>query len=290
MSRVFILGSTGIIGYNVAKQFAQRGWTVYGLVRSAEKFKLLEEIEVIPVIGQVSETKNWESIAASCDVIIEAMADYQDHNSSNISKNTLLAIKKQHPAISIIYTSGVWVYGSRPEQVDENTPLNPITMVKGRPAVEAEYTQAGAVVVRPGCVYGKSGSLFGDWFKRVREGNVSFAGDGEQSWATVHVDDLADAYIKIAESGNNFHGHIFNLVSRSIRVADGFKAIGRIVGDKGEVKWVGGTDPFSEALSLNQFVSSQKAQILLKWNPVQKSFTEGVEKYYISWKASNNIK
>lgn len=37
MSKVLVLGSTGMIGFSIAKRFQLNGWTVYGLARDEKK-------------------------------------------------------------------------------------------------------------------------------------------------------------------------------------------------------------------------------------------------------------
>ena len=43
MSRVLVLGATGIIGFSAARWFALHGWTVYGLSRTEEKARNLKK-------------------------------------------------------------------------------------------------------------------------------------------------------------------------------------------------------------------------------------------------------
>lgn len=49
------------------------------------------------------------------------------------------------------------------------------------------------------CILGKQGSLTGIWFKAIQDGKVSLSGTGDHFWPMVHVDDLADAYVKAVE-------------------------------------------------------------------------------------------
>jgi len=66
-------------------------------------------------------------------------------------------------------------------------------------------------VLRPGFVYGRSGSYVGDFFSAARKGVQNVAGDGSNHWSTVHVEDPARAYVMIAESGASVAGRIFNV-------------------------------------------------------------------------------
>src|SRR4029450_1243631 len=105
---------------------------------------------------------------------------------------------------TFLYTSGVWVYGSTGDQpADETTPLTPLHLVAWRPAHEQmvlSATNVRGIVFRPGCVYGKPGSLTAAWFEGASKGDLSVVGDGKNRWAMVHVDDVAEAYVRAAES------------------------------------------------------------------------------------------
>lgn len=296
MSRAFIIGSTGIIGFNIAVQLAQKGWTVYGLARSPEKAQLLTKNEIIPVLATIKDTDTWVKVASSCDVIVEAMADYADYSSPEIAKEQLLKILAAHPNKVVIYTSGVWVHGSSTERIDENTPLNPIAIVQGRPKSEEAYLKAGATVVRPACVYGGSGSLIAllaNKFKgdgKTVPTEVVLPGTGEHAWCSVHAFDLADAYVRIAESGPRHKGQVFNLSSGQIHIGQAARALAKLVGYTGTIKFAPpGGDPFGQALALNQNVSMQKAQSLLGWNPRQAQFLDATEKYFNTMRAHGSV-
>jgi len=284
MSKVFVAGATGIIGGAIASLFQTKGWTVYGLCRSEDKAKTLTKQEIIPVIANGGDVEKWEKIAASCSVIIEALSDMKDYSTAAKVQKALHGIAKANSNITIIYTSGIWVYGNSKvgEESDENTPVNPPPLVASRPAFEKEYLSFGANVVRPGILYGKSGSLFA-YFVGLIEGGKPLPGNGESVWSAIHCDELAEIYYKIAERG--LRSQLFNGVSNLVTVKEVAHAIASVLG-KGEVKWAGEPkDPFSECLALSQRISSSKAQHLLGWNPSQASFTAAAKKYVDAMKA-----
>jgi len=288
MSSVFVIGASGYIGSGVARAFAAKGYTVYGLTRSQDKVKALRKLEIIPVVGKAQEPKDWESIAASCDIIIEALSDHQDHSSAVTAQKTLLDILAKNKHKIVIYTSGVWVYGNTTHPVDENSQLNPTDLVKARPAHEKVYLDAGATVLRPGCVYGKEASLIGMWLGQLKGGKGEFPGfpNNEPVWSLVHVDDLADAYVRTAQKGESLRGQVINVVSQSENVRDIIKPLAAAVGFKGEIKFVEPKDPFSTALALSQrHILSTKARLVLGWNPQHVSASVGADNYYKSWEA-----
>jgi hypothetical protein len=124
---------------------------------------------VIPVIGNAKDIATWEKYALESDIIVEAIADYTDHSTAGVVSKALIELLNKHKEKTVLYTSGCWVQGDTygKPQADERTPTNPIALVQWRPAVETAYTNAGAIVLRPGAVYGKGGSLFAAIYKGV---------------------------------------------------------------------------------------------------------------------------
>jgi len=289
MSKAFVFGATGLIGFAVAQALERKGWTVYGTARTEEKAKELRKNEIIPVITVAKETKNWEHIASSCDVIIEALADYADHDTVPTVQKAIQAIAKKDPTKLIIYTSGCWIYGNNDGKSpsDENTTVTPLPIVASRPGVEKSYLDFGAIVLRPGCVYGRSGSLSGTWFKSVSEskGEITLPGDDKSTWAMIHVNDLADLYVLTAEKGHSFKGHIFNAVTYNGNVTESVRAVADHFNIKISIKYAAPQDPFSQALGIHSNAVSQKAKNFLGWAPKQLSFVTSVATLANSWKA-----
>jgi len=283
MVKVFILGASGYIGLPVARKFASKGYTVYGLVRSNEKAKQLIQEEIIPVIGKAQDTATWIKYAQESDIIIDLVADHQDPSASATIQKELIPLA-QNKSKTVIYTSGIWVYGSSKEVVTETTPLNPPRIVQWRPAAEKNYTDAGAIVLRPGCVYGKQGSLTGIWMKGVHDKKVVIPGDGNNYWSFVHVDDLADGYVKVAENPSA-KGQAFNFTSSYEKVGDCVKALIESQGLKLDITYVPAADPFSEALALDAKIDNGKVRFQLGWNPTHTTFVNGAAHYYKTWES-----
>ena len=297
--KVFITGATGYIGFAVSKALRQAGHDVYGLTRSEEKAALLEANEIHPVQGNMQEPGSYMGVAESCSVLIHAAVDYQN-DTVDLDKQTVQTMlklgEKGATPKTFIYTSGCWVVGNTGHKAaDETTPLKPAPSVAWRPEVEQMVLQSDSVkglVIRPGCVYGGRGGLTGMWFNGAVNGSLSVVGDGSNRWTMIHVDDLADAYVRVAESG--LSGEIFNISDRSrYTVKEMAEAVARAVSYKGEItyqpvdqaaKKVG---PVAEALALDQHVDARKAVRLLGWQPKFGGFVDDVETFFQAWKAAN---
>jgi nucleoside-diphosphate-sugar epimerase len=291
--KVFITGATGYIGSEVSKALRRAGHEVWGLVRNPEKAGNLHRSEVRTVIGTIQQSEKYIGKARECDVLIHAAADYESGMASTdpeVIKTFLQA--SEGKSKTIIYTSGVWVYGNTSKEgVDESATLNPPKHVAWRPAVEQMVLDASgvrAIVVRPGCVYGKRGGLTSVWFEGAEKGEIKIIGDGSNHWTMVHVNDLADGYVRIVESNSN---GIFNLTDRTRHsVSVMAKAAFRATHQEGSFRFVPLEDAaktmstFAECLTLDQHVISTKAIRVLGWNPRHAGFVEDVEGYYLAWK------
>lgn len=289
MSRILVLGATGYVGREIATAFGRRGYNVYGLARSEDKAKLLAQEEIKPVLGQAQEVSSWLSVAEESDVVVESIADYQNPATAKVVSEALIALLKRKPNILVIYTSGIWVHGDSrgipSEFVDERI-VKPFGIVAWRPALENAYLSAGAVVLRPGLVYGKSGSITGMWFSQVLAGSISFPQTTLVS--TVHVDDLAESYVLTVENAPKVRGQTFNLISQIEHPASAFAATKHLTNPALQigvpaVPAQAGT--MAEPLEATQVLDGTKARLVLGWAPTHKSFTLGLPRYFDAWKA-----
>jgi len=294
--KVLVTGASGYIGFGVACALRRAGHEVYGLVRREAAKIQLQRAEIHPVTGTMQEPMALQSTIDQCSVLIHAAADYQadTFKLDRMMIDALLNTMRGAQPKTVIYTSGVWVYGDTGDElVDETTPLRPARQVKIRPEIERlvlEHPHVRGLVIRPGCVYGGRGGLTGMWFSGDQKAQIKIIGDGNNRWAMVHVEDLAEAYLRAAESG--LKGEIFNITDRS-RSSVNEMAEAAVIAAGGHAKFVyvplaeaeKNMGDFTECLALNQHVDSRKAVRMLGWQPRHGGFVDGVATYYAAWKA-----
>src|SRR2546429_5547330 len=206
--RVFVTGATGYVGFAVATALRRAGHDVYGLTRAAAKVPQLARQEIRAVIGDIGDPKSYADTAEACSVLVHAAFESPAsavRRAKTAADALIEAGRRGAQPKTLIYTSGVWVHGDTGGKlVDETDPLKPIKLVAWRPAHEQLVLQAKAVrgqVIRPGCVYGGRGGLTGGWFEAAAAGKApTVVGSGHNRWTMVHVDDLADAYVRAAGS------------------------------------------------------------------------------------------
>ncbi len=296
--RIFITGATGHLGFRVAHAFRRAGHHVLGLTRSEAGATRLDRHEIRPVLGTIQDPGSWKG-AQDASVLVhvasDSKADVWAADRDAVEGLLALAGKGASPK-TLLYTSGVWVYGPTGDRLaDETTPLAPLAMSLPRVEIEKRVLSAAGVkgiVLRPGCVYGYGGSITAMLFGGAAAGSLEMPGDGHNRWATVHADDCADAYVRAASSG--LGGEIFNVTDRSrAPVRRLAVAAARAAGFTGEIRWVpldearkkmGG---FADALALDQHVDSRKAVARLGWQPTHGGFEDEVETYFAAWEAAH---
>jgi len=296
--QVFVTGATGYIGFAVSAALRRAGHRVWGLARSETKARRLAQHEIEPVIGDLADPKTYLDVASECALLVHTGFDYSANGvaKDRTAIDTLLeAGRRGAKPKTFIFTSGAWVYGDTSDRmVDETTPPNPPKLVAWRPAHEQMVLQAAGVrglVIRPGDVYGGSGGLTGQWFAGPSTGNPPLVvGDGRNRPPMVHVDDLADAYVRVAVSG--LAAEIFNVNDQSrLTVLEMATAAARAAGYEGEVRPTPLVEArktlgdFADALALSQHIDARKAVRLLGWYPSHEGFLDEADEYYRAWKA-----
>ena len=298
--QVFVTGATGFIGSAVASAFARAGHQVLGLTRSQDKAASLAGREIEPIVGSIDAPDAWLARARGCSVILHCAAEYTARflELDRQVVEQLLGLRgRPGAALTVVYTSGCWVYGDTgAKSADETTELRPPALVTARARTEervlgAESEHLHTIVIRPGCVYGGTGSLTARWFETAAQnGAAEIVGDGAQRWSMIHLDDLADLYLCAAESG--CRGEVFNASDRSrSTVLECATAAGRAAGAQGRVVKTSVADAakkmgaFAECLGFDQHIDSSKAVRRLGWQPRHAGFVDEVERLHRSWRA-----
>ncbi|HWQ55060.1 MAG TPA: NAD-dependent epimerase/dehydratase family protein [Bryobacteraceae bacterium] len=276
---VLLTGATGYIGTAVAEALAAAGHQVIGLARSDESAVKLENRGIRVARGDVRQPETVADAARAADAMIHtALPNTPDAGDVDRAMVERVLFALEGSGKPFVFTSGVWVYGSTGEHVaDENTPLNPPPLVAWRPAVERMVLESasrgvGGVVVRPAMVYGRGGGVAMMFVNSAREhGAAHIVGDAGNRWPWVHVDDLADLYVRL------LHAPPGTLVVASagpaVRVRDVAETASRAAGAGGKVEAIPLEEAhknlglLADALALDQQVASRRAAELLAWLP-----------------------
>lgn len=297
--RIFITGASGYIGNAVATAFRQAGHSVSGLVRDETKAAILRSQEIIPMIGDLNQPKTYLEAIRNHEVIVHCALDSEGKSASEaLFLNAVLEETKNinHSSKAFLYTSGVWVVGNTGEQVaDESYRCQPIDRVIWRLEHEKRLLREASqylrlCILRPGCVFGGYGGLTALWFETASSGQIEYVGDGTNHWAMVHIQDLAKAYVLVAEKELN---HIvLNIVDDTRKtVKKMVEACANAAGIPGKLCSLSKNEgqkkfgSLTEGLLIDQQISNERCRRLLGWYPSYPGFVRDIDIYYQEWKA-----
>lgn len=295
-TRVFITGVTGYLGSAIAARFVRSSYEVWGLTRNPERAPSLASRGIHPVIGELAKAETFLAPLKNCDVAIHVAFDPADTaNQDRLALDAIRLGAQDGRVRRLVYTSGVWVHGDTGSQVaDESTALNPLDLVRWRPAHEdvaidlAEH-EVKVVVLRPGLVYGGSRGIFGGMFAEAHERKtVHYPGSGGQRWSLIHRDDLAEAYLRAIERANGGERYIVTDGS-SFTARQIAEAIARVTGatvqsrDSDEMTRRFGL--FGRAQLTSQRFDSSRIMRELGWTPQHTSFVDEVKHFDEDWQA-----
>jgi len=279
--KVFLTGGSGYIGSAVALALKKAGHDVLALVRSEAKGETLKKAGVKLAVGDLGNPAGYAGSAWGRAAFVHVAQDWTPQG-PELDRKTITSARdllRGQVGATFIYTSGVWVQGPTEGVADESTPLKPARAVTWRPpheqaALEMAKDGIRSVVIRPGIVYGGArGGIPATFFgTALKHGAAHTIGPGENHWPMVHVDDLAELYVRLVErapAGSVYYAaDASRLTQREIA-----EAAARGAGKDGKVQaqQPDGT-PYHEALMLDQQISSEKARNDLDWRPRHESF------------------
>jgi nucleoside-diphosphate-sugar epimerase len=280
--RVFVTGATGYVGTSVVEALRAAGHAVVGLARSGDSAARLEAAGCTALRGTLADVDALARGAREADAVIHlAATGGADQAAVDEAAVRALLVALSGSGKPFLYTSGIWVLGPTGDGVaDEDAPANAAAIVAWRPAVERAVVDAAArgvrsVVIRPAVVYGRGGGTPGGLVAGGhRKGVVRYVGDGRQRWPFVHVDDLADLYVRALDAPA---GTVLNAAGPSLPVREVAEAAARATGARAEA-WPlddarARLGPYADALALDQQVSSERARAL-GWRPSRPSVLE----------------
>ncbi|ETS85589.1 hypothetical protein PFICI_03614 [Pestalotiopsis fici W106-1] len=319
MSHVLILGGAGYVGLALGQALVRSGnCIVFATTRDASKSNTLLSNEITPLVGNLSDADFIKTVIAKhrIDVVVDLSQAYADATTilntvveaAKARASALAADDSVGPKLGFIYTSGTWVNGStRDHQVSDTTVPGtslavdkPATAVAWRPAHEQAVLRArdalDVAVLRPGAVYGRGSWVWGLYWSKVlaatQDGqsgeDIAIPADADTRTGVVHVDDIADAFVKAIGSMHNLGSWpVYDVVSETVSLTVVLEKVKRILGATGKLSYVGTHgDAFLEALALVTNASSARARIELGWTPKRREFVRDLPQLVAAWQAS----
>ncbi|WP_033329081.1 NAD-dependent epimerase/dehydratase family protein [Streptomyces yerevanensis] len=298
--QILVIGATGYAGRRASAALARAGHRVLGLTRdtTGQAAQDLTINEVTPVEGDFSKPETWRGHLDGTDAVVHLLMEMSDPfgGDQRLFAELVAAQERDGRRRHLVFTTGISSYGRTGlPLMDENTPGNPESPLGFRFALEKELAASGLAhtVVRPGFMYGgpATTSMTGEWFAAAEAGKPVFYGDTAKRWSWVHVDDLADAYVRILDNPVSVDGEVFVVADdQRLTALDVQRVALRAAGYAGEITLesaeAGGM--MQMAADQDELVTSAKAHRLLGWCPRHVSFTDNPEQHYRAWKANQS--
>jgi nucleoside-diphosphate-sugar epimerase len=295
---VFLAGGSGVLGLALARLLLRKGHEVVATARSREKADRLRALGAEPVFADLLNRDGLEFALRGCRWVFNATSaipkrvrtrpeDWRlnDRVRTEGTRNLTYAARAVR-AERYVHESVALVHGDHGSAwVTEATPCDPGPILRsameGEALVQAAHADGlPAVVLRPATFYA------GDaWHTRwiadsLRAGAMRLPGDARNFVSSVHVDDVATAFLAAAERGppgetflvaddepltlREYAGAWASaLGARPPRTVPRFLArlaVGRTAVD---------------AIALSQRVLNRKAREALGWSPAHASVREG---------------
>jgi nucleoside-diphosphate-sugar epimerase len=210
--RAAVTGAGGFIGAALTRTLVEAGADVVGVDVAEAAVPVIAASGGDPVVCDVTDRAGLERALAHCDVAFHTAAYVREYGPMaefvrvNVGGTAAVMDAAASAGLTrVVHVSSVVVYGyDAADELDEGAHLRTygIPYIDTKSASDRLARRRGAVVVRPGDVYGP-GSI--PWFVRPLElaqaGQLSVPGRGDGTMLPVYVDDLVAALIAGAERG-----------------------------------------------------------------------------------------
>ena len=296
--RVLVTGATGFVGRAVTRALLGSGHDVLAFVRTPSKAADLEAAGAALAVGEMLSPDTYAPLVGEVDAVVHTA---QYGTSGRLTRAKLEQVKAADAAMTkalaqrclelhkrLVYTSGCFNYGDHGDAwITEATPEMPSPLGEGHHELTTYlldlHHQHGldVVILAPGFVYGPGGLFKTSFYDTLQKGQLRVFGKGENYWSSVHVDDLAQAYVKAMSL--DISGEVINVVDDvplklrelvdAVTDAAGRPRVGTIP------PWllklvIGG--PLVESLTTSFRVRNDKAKRVLGWTPRHASFRDGI--------------
>ena len=273
--KVLVTGGSGYVGQATIRALWAHGHQVVALARSDDAARRVESLGAVPVRGGLTDAALLRGAAEKTDAAIHLAQDYGP-DTATVDLAAATAIQDGLGSRPYVHTGGAWVYGNTTRFVDETAPQSPPPITAWRADNEkrvlARATTGGhPVLVMPGVVYGYSGGLIGEFLgKPASTGSAHYIGGGENRWAMVHVDDIAELYVAAlsAPAGSVYAGvddtqsPTMRQIAEAVSIAAGRPDTASSITMGQAAKEFG---PLADAFALDQRLSAARARRELNW-------------------------
>jgi nucleoside-diphosphate-sugar epimerase len=301
MARALITGATGFVGSNLARMLSKQGWDVRCLVRSASRTGPLEAIGAELVRGSLHDPASLAAAAVDVDVVFHLAGRVAAHRASQFTHDNVegtravtqaCAAQTRPPVLVFVSSLAAGGPGTFAAPRRESDPPAPISAY-GRSKLAAEEAAVAAAdnvplsIMRPPMVFGQGDRASLQLFRQMRFLPIHMSpGLRRFPVSVVHVTDLCDALIRVAEGGervpageqshtNHGAGRYHVAADRAVTYAEFGRLAARAAGwavaalpTPRTVFWVAG--------SLGEVVGRiRRRPMIINWDKVRESMAKG---------------
>jgi len=201
---VLVTGASGYIGSAVAQALLARGHHVRGLARSDAAETLIRKAGAEPVRGSLADLPTLAAAAAAGDAVVHTAASTGVDRPATDAAAVRAMLDAMADGAFVTTTGAPRARSSRQPVGEEDTaePVGPLAWLADAEKRVLTAARVRGAVVRPPIVYGAGGGPVAGLVRQARaDGVARYIDDGQNRWSTVHVNDLAEAYALLLESG-----------------------------------------------------------------------------------------
>ena len=219
--QVAILGATGVLGRPVVGRLLERGHDVVAVVRDPAKLAAHPRLRAVG--GDILDTETLAAPIKGCDAVLHlatviprtgTQSDWSanDRVRSEGTRNLLAAARAHGRPRYIQQSVAMLLVGPRDVVADEDAPLRPSARLESARDMERAVLECDLpwVILRGGAFYGRGSDRMEYLTRLARDGRLAVPGDGGDYISLVHVEDMADAVVRAAES--HLAAQVFNIV------------------------------------------------------------------------------
>lgn len=309
--KAIVFAAGGLIGYHVARALKLAGFNVYGVVRKQADAHELELLGVQAIISDASEVKNYEDVLAGASVVVDAgLGDFsvlqKGGDTAWVSRIVLEATRKvskqRSDKVRFIYTSGTGgIVSKDDEPVDETSPSVDHPALKSAHKFQEELLADKDIipsVITAAAVYG---GWFAAWELLFTFNHQTKALDFPKNLTKssrvpfVHVDDLADAFTKVASAPVGTVAHQNYIVASESRdpLLTVWTKLAKAAGSDGTVNFVNQENNggyLGLVGGMNQVVSTAKIQQQLGWRAKHANVADEAALLYRQYQAWSKVR
>ena len=235
-----VTGAGGFIGNAVCAHLADGGAIVRGIDLDASTAARVERAGAAFVAADVRDRDAIERALDGADLVVHAAALIHEWGSMEefvrVNVGGTANVLGAAGDARVVHVSSVVVYGyDDPSEQDEDAfhRVHGIPYIDTKSASDRLARRLGAVVVRPGDVYGP-GSI--PWTVRpiemARAGQLAVPGRGDGRMLPVYIDDLSAAISLALESGTAGSGYAVWDDTSEVTFEEHFNRLARMVGGR----------------------------------------------------------